>query len=156
MASTGCQVCQCLRGAGQVKDMYLQMFREGSNWYGWRVRQQQVVPESRGTRMKSSCAFAGLDPRDWQTKLYIWYQWMEWEWWGKHGVKINRLLFMKRFAGPQTDLEQYSQIDWQPMKGMTQWNTVSERRWLCNDTGESILSTFSSSSTMISSSRQSP
>ena len=33
-------------------------------------RQQQVVPERRGIRVKSSCACAGLDPRDRQTNSF--------------------------------------------------------------------------------------
>ena len=44
------------------------------------------------------------------------------------GVKINRLLLMKRFVGQQTDLEQYSKFYWQPVKRTKQWNTASERR----------------------------
>ena len=96
-----CRVCWCLRGKGQVKETCLQMFLEGSNWNGWMDRQQQVVPVRRGTRVKSSHACVGLDPRDWQTNCFAWSQWMGWKWWGKHGVKINRLLFTKRFAGQQ-------------------------------------------------------
>ena len=89
VASTGRYMCRCVRGKGQVKEMCLQMFLEGSNWNGWTDRQLKVVPERRGTRVKSSCACVGLDPRDWQTNSFAWSQWMGWEWLGKHGVKIK-------------------------------------------------------------------
>ena len=67
MASVGRQVCRCLRGKRQIKGMCFRMFLEGSNWNAWMDRQRQVVPERRGTRVKSSCTCVGLDPRDWQT-----------------------------------------------------------------------------------------
>ena len=47
---------------------------------------------------------------------------------GKHEVKINRWFFMKPSVGQQTDLEQYSEPYWQPMKEMKQWNTASKWR----------------------------
>ena len=75
--------------------MCLQMFCEDSNWNGWIDRQWQAVPERQGTRAKSSCACVDLDPRDWQANSFALSQWMGWEWWGEHGLKINRLFFMK-------------------------------------------------------------
>ena len=76
-------VVRVSRGKGQVKDMCLQMFLEGSNWNGWTDRLRQVVPEIWRKRVKSSCTCVGLDPRDWQTNSFAWFQW-----WGKHWVKI--------------------------------------------------------------------
>ena len=99
MAATGCWVCRGLRGEGRDKELYRKMFLEGRNWNGWTEGQWQVVPERRGTRVNSSCACVVLDPRDWQTNSFAWCQWMGWELWGKHGMKVNRLLFMKRFVG---------------------------------------------------------
>ena len=52
--STGHRACWHLWGKGQVKEMCLQIFLEGSNWNGWTDRQRQVVPKRRGTRVKSS------------------------------------------------------------------------------------------------------
>ena len=127
-ASTGHWECRCLRAKGQVKEMCLQMFLEGSNWNGWIDRQRHVVPERWGTRVKGSSTCVGLDPRDRRTDSFAWFQWTGWKWCGKHGVKINRLLFMKHFVGQQTDLEQYSKFYWQPMKWTKQWNTASKRR----------------------------
>ena len=115
------------------------MFLEDGKWNGWMDRQWEVGPERQGTRVKSSCTCFGLDPRDWQTNAFAWSQWKGWEWWGKHGVKINRLLFMKRFIGQQTDLEQNSNFftgnQWR------EWSseTVSKRRQLCHNMGQSIL-----------------
>ena len=102
MASTVRRVCRCLKGKGPVKEMRLQMFLEGSNWNGWTDRRWQVVPERRGTRVKSPWTCVGLNTRDRQTNSFAWSQWTGREWWGKHGVKMNRLLFMKRFVGQQT------------------------------------------------------
>ena len=121
--SEGHRACWCLWGTGQVKEMCLQMFLEGSNWNGWMGRQREVVQKRQGTRVKSSCACVGLVPRDRQTNSLVWSQWTEWEWCGKHGVKINRLVFMKRLVGQQTDLEQYSKFHWYNSI-MTQYNTV--------------------------------
>ena len=116
------------------------MFLEGNNWNGWTDRQWHIVPERQGIRVKSSCACVRLDPGDSQTDSFAWSQWTGWEWWGKHGGKINRLLFIKRFLGQQPDLEQYSKFYWQPVKGTKQWNIVSEK-WFCYNKGQSILNT---------------
>ena len=128
MASTGCWVFRCLRGIGQIKEMCRQMFLEGSNWNGRTDRHREVVPERRGTRVKSSCTCAGLDPEEWRTNSFAWYQWTGWKWWGQHRVRISRLLFMKSFVGQQTDFEQYSKVYWQPMEGTKQCKTASERK----------------------------
>ena len=40
----------------------------------------------------------GLDPRHRQTNSFLWSQCTGWMWCGKHGVKINRLLFIKGFC----------------------------------------------------------
>ena len=141
--STSHWVCRYLWGKGQVKEMFLQMFLKDSNWNGWMDRWQEVVPKRRGTRVKSSCACVGLDPRDWQTNSFVWSQWTRWEWCGEHRVKIIRLFFvMKGFVGQQTDLEQYSKFYWQPMKGVIWQNTASKWRWLCHEVGRSILNTL--------------
>ena len=134
----GCQGCWCLRGKGQVKEMCLQMFLEGSNWNGWMDGQWQVVPKRRHTRVKSSCTCVVVDLRGWLSNSFAWSQWTGWEWLGKHGVKINGLFFLKGFVGQQTDVEQYSKSYWQPMKGMKQWNTASKWRWFHN-MGQLIL-----------------
>ena len=54
-------------------------------------------------------------------------QWTGSERCSKHGLKMNRLFFMNRFVGQQTDLEQYSKPYWQPMKGTKQWITASKK-----------------------------
>ena len=79
---------------------------------------------------------------DWQTIIIVWSQWTGWQWWGKHGVKINRLFFMQGFVGQQTDLKQYSKRYWQPVKGTKQWKTASKWRRLCHQAGQSILHTL--------------
>ena len=83
------------------------MFLKGSNWNGWTDRQWEVVPKRRGTRVKSSGTSIGLDPRDWQTIIIVWSQWMGWKWCSKHGVKINRLFFTQGFVGQQIYLKKY-------------------------------------------------
>ena len=95
VTSTDHRACWRLWRKGQVKEIYLQTFLEGSNWNGWMDRQWEVVPKRRSTRVKSSCGCVGLDPRDRQTNTFVWSQWMVWEWCGKHGVKINRLYFLQ-------------------------------------------------------------
>ena len=115
------------------------MFLEGSHWNGWMDRQQEVVPKRQSTRVKSSCTCVGLDPRDWRTIILVWSQWMGWEWWGEHGVKINRLFFTQGFVGQSMDPEQYSKPCWQPMKRMKQENTAGKWRRLCLQAGQSIL-----------------
>ena len=85
--SMGHRACWCLRGKGQVKDMCLQMFLEGSNWNCWTDRQRQVAPKRRSTRVKCSCTCVGLGLRDRQTNTFVWSQWTGWEWCGKHAVK---------------------------------------------------------------------
>ena len=42
----------------------------------------------------------------------VWCRWPGWEWWGKHGLKINRLFFMRGFVGQQSDREHYSNVHW--------------------------------------------
>ena len=126
-------------GKGQVKEMCLQMFLEGSTWNGWMDRQWEVSQKRRGTRGKCSCTFVGLDQKDLQTNTFPWSQWMKWKWWGKHGVKTTRQFFMNGFVGQQTDLEQYSKPYWQPKEGTTQWYTATKWRWLCRTAGQSIL-----------------
>ena len=120
VTSTGYGEWRYLWGKGQVKEMCLQIFLKGSNWNGWTDRQQQVVPKRRGTTVKSSCTGIGLDPRDWQTIIVAWSQWMRRKWCGKHGVKINRLFFTQGFVGQQIDLKQYSKPYWQPIIGTEQ------------------------------------
>ena len=61
-------------GWGQIKEICLQIFLEGSNWTGWMDRQRQVVPKRLGTRVKISSTSIGLDPRDWQTIIIVWSQ----------------------------------------------------------------------------------
>ena len=80
------------------------MFLEGSNWNGLTDKQREVVPKRRGARVKSSCTSIGLDPRDWQTIIVVWSQWMGRKRCGKHEVKINRLFFTQGFVGQQIDL----------------------------------------------------
>ena len=58
-------------------------------------------------RVKSPCTCVGLYRKDQQTNTFVWSQCMGWESFSKHGVKINRLFFMKGFVGQQTDLEKY-------------------------------------------------
>ena len=91
MASMGYRVGWCLWGKDQVKEMCREMFLEANNWNGCTDRQRQVVLKRWGTRVKSSCASVGLDPRDRQTYSFVWSQWTGWEWCSKHGVRINRL-----------------------------------------------------------------
>ena len=95
VTSMGLRSCQCLWEQGQVKEMCLEIFLGGSNWNGWTDRQWGVVPERQSTGVKSSCTCVGPDPRDWQTNSLAWSQWTRRKWCGKHGMKINRLLFMK-------------------------------------------------------------
>ena len=142
VTSTGHRACLCLWEKGQVKEICLQIFLEGSNWNGWTDRQRGVVPKRWSTRVKSSCTCDGLDSRDRQTNTFVRSQWMGWEWCGKHRVKINRLFFMQGFVGQHTDPEQFSQPYWQPMKWTKQWNTVSKWRWLCHNASHSILNTL--------------
>ena len=47
---------------------------EGSNWNGWIDRQGQVAPKRRGTKVKCSSTWIGLDSGDWQTNSLIWSQ----------------------------------------------------------------------------------
>ena len=95
-------------GGGQIKEMYLQIFLEGSNWTGWTDRQRQVVSNRRGTRVKSSSTSIVLDPRDWQTIIIVWYQWTERNRCSQQGVTINRLFITQGFVGQQIDLKKYS------------------------------------------------
>ena len=158
ITSMGHQACWCLRGKGQVKEMSpgVSCHWAGLCWGYWDYRnlidwlkvatemakqtdRREVVPKRWSTRVQSYCTCVGLDPRDRQTNSFVWSKWTGWEWWGKHGVKINRLLFMKHFESQQTDLEQYSKFYRQPMKGIKQWNTASKWRWFRHDAGQSIL-----------------
>ena len=50
-----------------------------------------------GVRVKSSYTSIGLDPRDWQTIIIVWSQWTGRKRCGKHGVKVNRLIFTQGF-----------------------------------------------------------
>ena len=86
------------------------MFLEGINWNGWMDRQWHIVPKRRGTRVKCSSTWIGLDSGDRQTNSPVWSLRMGREWCSKHGVKIDRLFFMNSFVGQQTDLEQYSKF----------------------------------------------
>ena len=61
-------------GEGQIKEVCLQIFLEGSNCTGWTDRQREVVPKGWGTRVKSSSTSIGLDPWDWQTIIIVWTQ----------------------------------------------------------------------------------
>ena len=115
------------------------MFLEGSNWKGRTDRQREVVSKRWGTTVKSCCTCLGLDPRDWHTIIIVWSKWTGWKWCGRHGVEINRLFFMQGFAGQQSDLEQYSKLYWQQMKGVKQWKTVSKWRRLCHQEGQLIM-----------------
>ena len=94
-----------LWGEGQIKEMCLQIFLEGSNWNVWTDRQREVVPKRRGTRVKSSSTSIGLDPRDWQTIIIVWSQWTGRNRCSQHGMKINRLFFTRGFVGQQIDLK---------------------------------------------------
>ena len=123
----GHRACRDLKWKGQVKEMYLEMFFEG-----WMDRQQQVVSKRRGKRVKSSCTCDFLDPRDWQTIIFVRSQWAGWEWCGNHGVKINRQFFTQGFVGQQIDLGHYSKPYRQPLKGTEQWNTSSKQRRFCH------------------------
>ena len=88
------------------------------NWTRFSSSNQSI--NQSGTRVKSSCICVGLDPRDWQTIIVVWYQWMGYKWCGKHGVRINRLFFKQGFVGQQLGLKQCSKSYWQPMKGTKQ------------------------------------
>ena len=112
---------------------------QGSNWNGSMDRQWEVVPKRRGTRVKSSSISIGLDPRDWQTIIVVWSQWMGRSWCGKHGVKINRLFFTQGFVGQQIDLKQYYKPHWSPMRGTKQCKTASKWRRFCHQAGQSVL-----------------
>ena len=83
-----------------------------------------------------------LTPRDWQTIIIVWSQWMGRNRCGKHGVKINRLFFPQGFVGQQIDLKKYSKPYWQPMKRTKQWKTASKWRRLCHQAGQLILYTL--------------
>ena len=72
VTSTGHQACWYLWGNGQVKEICLQTFLQGSNWNSWTDRQWEVVPKRRGTGVKSSCTCFGLDLRDRQTIIVVW------------------------------------------------------------------------------------
>ena len=61
MASPCCRVHWCLNGKGQVKEMRLWIFHEGSNCNYWTDRQWQVVQKRQSTRVKSSCTCVGLN-----------------------------------------------------------------------------------------------
>ena len=91
VTSTGHGEWRYLWGKGQVEEMCLQIFLEGSNWTAWTDRQHQVVPKRRGTRVKSSSTSIGLDSRDWQTIFIVWSQWTGRNRCSQHGMKINRL-----------------------------------------------------------------
>ena len=92
-----------LWGKGQIKEMCLQIFLEGSKWAGWTDRQREVVPKRWGTRLKSYSTSIGLDPRDWQI-IIVWSQWTGRNQCSQHGMKINRLFFTQGFVGQQIDL----------------------------------------------------
>ena len=96
------QAYQSLWGKGQVKEMHLELFLEGSNWNIWTDTQREVVPKRWSTRVKNSCTCVGLDPRDWQSNTFVLSQWMGWEWCGEHGVQINKLVFMQGIVSQQT------------------------------------------------------
>ena len=69
--STGHGEWRYLWGKGQVEEMCLQVFLEGSNWTGWTNRQWEAVPKRWGTRVKSSSTSIGLDHRDWQAIIVV-------------------------------------------------------------------------------------
>ena len=105
VTSTGHGEWRYLWGKGQIKEMCLQIFLEGSNWNGWTDRQREVVPKRRDTRVKGSSTSIGFDPRDWQTIIVVWSQWTGRNRCGKDGMKINRLFFTQGFVGQQIDLK---------------------------------------------------
>ena len=112
------------------------MFLEDSNWNGWTHGHWEVIPKRRSTRVQSSCTCVGLDPRDWQTIIFVQSQWVRWEWCGKHGEKINKLFFTQGFVGQQIDLEQYLNLTG------NQWRERSSATLqLCHQVDQSILNT---------------
>ena len=115
------------------------MFLKGSNWNGWMDRQREVVPKRQGTGVKISRTSIGLDPRDWQTVVIVWSQWMGRKQCNKHGMKINRLFFTQGFVGQQINLKQYSKAYWQPMKGTKQWKAAGKWRRPCHQAGQLLL-----------------
>ena len=131
-----------LWGKGQIKEMCLQIFLEGSNWTGWTDRQWEVIPKRWGTRVKSSSTSIGLDPRDWQTIIIVWSQRTGRNRCSQHGVKINRPFFTQGFVGQHIDLKKYSKPYWQPMKRTEEWNTASKWRRLCHQASQLILYTL--------------
>ena len=143
VTSTGHGEWPYLWGKGQIKEMCLQIYLEGSNWTGWMDRQREVVPKRRGTRVISSCTSIGLDPRDWQTIIIVWPQWTGRNRCSQHGMKINRLFFTQGFVDQQIDLKKYSKLYWKPMKRTKQWNTASKWRRLCRQADQLILYTWS-------------
>ena len=129
--------CACVYGA---KAKCLETFLEGCNWSGWMERQRAAVPKTRGATVKCTCTCTciGLDPRDQHTKSFVWSQWTGWEWWGRHGVKLNRLFFKRVLYADKLILKStlyFTGTQWWEHSRVT----LSKWRWLCHNTNQLIL-----------------
>ena len=85
--------CWCLWG-GEAKSKSCDVSRRKQ----LRLLNGQVVrgcSKGKGYKSKCPCTCVGDDPESRQRDFLTWPQWTGWERCGKHGVKINRLLFTK-------------------------------------------------------------